>query len=130
VGFLIAVGLFMGISGTRDGIAHFAHLGGALVGFLYIMADRNRIPGKNWFTNLKKRSASGRLRYQRGGADIQDAKFYDLKDDRRKQEQMNRDPEIDQERIDEILDKISKSGYQNLTDEEKRILFDASQRLK
>jgi uncharacterized lipoprotein YddW (UPF0748 family) len=31
-----------------------------------------------------------------------------------------------QDRIDEILDKISRSGYESLTSEEKRILLDAS----
>ena len=33
--------LFMGISGTQSGVAHFAHLGGALFGFLLIMYWRN-----------------------------------------------------------------------------------------
>ena len=33
--------LFMGISGAQSGIAHFAHLGGALFGFLLIMYWRN-----------------------------------------------------------------------------------------
>jgi hypothetical protein len=34
-----------------------------------------------------------------------------------------------QKRIDEILDKISQSGYQSLTEEEKKILFEASKKL-
>jgi len=33
----------------------------------------------------------------------------------------------DQERIDEILDKISKSGYQSLSKEEKELLFRTSE---
>ena len=33
---LIAIGLFSGVTGTQDGIGHFAHLGGALCGFLII----------------------------------------------------------------------------------------------
>ena len=32
-------------------------------------------------------------------------------------------------RIDEILDKITRSGYQNLTEEEKKILFEAIKKL-
>ena len=36
--------------------------------------------------------------------------------------------EIDQSELDRILDKISKSGYSGLTDEEKRILFELSKR--
>jgi hypothetical protein len=34
-----------------------------------------------------------------------------------------------QEEIDRILDKISQSGYKNLTEREKQILFEASKRL-
>lgn len=130
VGFLIILGLFMGISGTRDGIAHFAHLGGAFVAFLYILAERGTIPLKQWFRTFGRREKSTTLRYHRGGADIQDAKYYDVKEDKSKKGKTKDESEIDQERIDAILDKISKSGYQNLTEEEKRILFEASQKLK
>ena len=38
--------------------------------------------------------------------------------------------EISQEDIDKILDKISQSGYQNLTEKEKKILFEASKKMK
>jgi hypothetical protein len=34
-----------------------------------------------------------------------------------------------QKKVDEILDKISRSGYQSLSDEEKKILFEASKRM-
>jgi membrane associated rhomboid family serine protease len=33
----IAIELFTGITGTADGVAHFAHLGGALLGFLLML---------------------------------------------------------------------------------------------
>ena len=33
----IAIELFTGITGTMDGVAHFAHLGGALFGFLLML---------------------------------------------------------------------------------------------
>ena len=36
---------------------------------------------------------------------------------------------VTQRMIDEILDKISASGYQNLTEREKKILFELSQKL-
>ena len=32
----IGIELFTGVTGTNQGVAHFAHLGGALVGFLLI----------------------------------------------------------------------------------------------
>ena len=57
-----------------------------------------------------------------GKKNVENAKFHEIHDDKK--------PEVntDQNRIDEILDKISKSGYQNLNDEEKRILFEASRK--
>jgi len=36
---------------------------------------------------------------------------------------------VTQEKLDEILDKISASGYDSLTDDEKKILFNASKKL-
>lgn len=38
----IGIELFTGITGTLDGIAHFAHLGGALVGFLLMLWWKKR----------------------------------------------------------------------------------------
>jgi hypothetical protein len=38
--------------------------------------------------------------------------------------------DISQEQIDKILDKISQSGYQNLSEKEKKILFEASKKMK
>ena len=50
--------------------------------------------------------------------------MYDIKDYQRKEE-----AQVTQQRIDEILDKISKAGYQSLSDEEKKMLFEASKKL-
>lgn len=49
--FVIAYGaleLYMGVMGSSDGIAHFAHLGGMLFGFILIMYWKKR-PGNNFF---------------------------------------------------------------------------------
>ncbi len=43
-----AIELYMGVTGTADGIAHFAHLGGMLFGFILIMFWRKR-PGHKFF---------------------------------------------------------------------------------
>lgn len=69
---------------------------------------------------MDKRKAYTPERYR----EVKDAKFYDIKEPRQKSKE-----EIDQEKIDSILDKISVSGYQSLTDDEKRILFEASKKL-
>lgn len=88
---------------------HLAHLGGALIGFL-LTTQLNR--GKNlilWMENLlqnKKRSPLSTIH-------------------KRKKSKIHReDNSISrQKRIDEILDKISKSGYEALSQQEKDFLF-------
>jgi 23S rRNA pseudoU1915 N3-methylase RlmH len=55
-----------------------------------------------------------------------DVEFYEIEDE---EATSKKEDEVDQEEIDRILDKISKYGYQSLTDEEKRILFEASKKL-
>jgi membrane associated rhomboid family serine protease len=37
--------LFLGITGTQAGVAHFAHLGGAIVGFVLIQYWRAQSAG-------------------------------------------------------------------------------------
>jgi membrane associated rhomboid family serine protease len=41
-----ALELYLGVSGARSGIAHFAHLGGMVFGFLVIQYWRGRLPVK------------------------------------------------------------------------------------
>ena len=113
-------------------IAHLAHLGGALAGFVYIMLDSKLLGlrnnpfskpssfGTNIFGNFKKSSG---LFNKHKKSDVEEANYYEVKDN-------NSNEEIDQQEIDEILDKISRSGYQNLTSREKRILFEASKKMK
>jgi hypothetical protein len=58
-----------------------------------------------------------------GYNDVVEAKVFDIQD-------AKKDDRSDLQRhIDEILDKISQSGYQNLTEDEKKILFEASKKL-
>lgn len=86
-----------------DGVAHFAHLGGMLIGFLYLKSDW-RLPR----FSFKLGSLTGRISSKRA--------------QRRKKKE---DDILD--RVDEVLDKINRVGYHNLTEEEKRILTKASQ---
>lgn len=115
--------------GSNSGVAHVAHLGGALVGFIYLLLTKNNINSLFRFYNkpkmtIQKPNTVYRNKYYEkyngGSEDISDADYYVDK---------KSDEDISQERIDEILDKISKSGYQNLSEDEKRILFDASKKI-
>ncbi|MFZ4619293.1 MAG: rhomboid family intramembrane serine protease [Bacteroidota bacterium] len=114
--------------GSMDGVAHFAHLGGALVGFLYLMADGYKF--NNTFNAPSQPSIFTRMsnfgssqpqepRY----SDVSEAKIFDITEHNRKE------AEKAQAQIDQILDKISRNGYQSLTEEEKKILFEASKKL-
>ena len=129
--------LLSGFGSSNDGVAHFAHLGGMLFGLLLLLYWRNG-GGRNntnsrwydqgghydrgqgsgmsqWFSSLKKRMQRPKMHVTRGGKFGQDM---DYREAERK----------DEEEMDRILDKIRKSGYQALSDEEKRKLFDISNR--
>lgn len=117
--------------GNQSIVAHLAHVGGALTGFLFVMYDRRfRNRSKNIFSSFSRSrnnfssSSFGNIFKSKSpkSDDIQNAKFYDINEPKKDNEFVN------QEEIDKILDKISQSGYQNLTDREKKILFEASKK--
>jgi hypothetical protein len=56
---------------------------------------------------------------------VSDAKFYDIRSGR----PVGGETEVSQEVVDAILDKISSTGYQSLSEEEKRILNEASRKI-
>ena len=120
---------------SNDNVAHFAHLGGMLFGWLllrYWRTSRNRRPAANGWTrwNETPRTPSlweritFRLRNRRteqpGNARHTATRQndYDYNIRRRQEEQ----------RMDELLDKIRQSGYDSLTQEEKQELFRISRR--
>jgi membrane associated rhomboid family serine protease len=124
----IAIELFSAMSGPGDGVAHMAHLGGMLFGFLLIRYWRNhpdssqrfgRSYGQEFFDNLRRKYEE-RQRNQRMHAE--QTKWEERR--RESDEEYNQRQRQNQEEIDAILDKIRKSGYDSLTKEEKQKLFD------
>ena len=103
----IWIGLdILALSGTNAG-GHFAHLGGALFGFLYVnqVFDKKiKIWGK--IASLFKSKKHLRTVYKSG-----------------KKSNLNKSTSLTQQQIDGILDKISKSGYDTLSKAEKDFLF-------
>ncbi|WP_121966042.1 rhomboid family intramembrane serine protease [Myroides sp. N17-2] len=96
---------------------HLAHLGGAAMGYLYIKLlekgyDLSSIFDK--ISNLFKRSQGTKFK-----------KVYVNKNVVNKENEVGNEGETRQKKIDSILDKISKSGYESLTKEEKDFLFRA-----
>jgi membrane associated rhomboid family serine protease len=135
----IGLELYAGIAGSTDGVAHFAHLGGALIGFILIKIGGvmtlggifDRFP---WFRQgnapMMMPFEQQPVRRQRS-PQIIDVPYRDVGQRAPVDRGHPRmDFGADQSRIDEILDKISRSGYQNLTDEEKAILNEASKKMR
>jgi membrane associated rhomboid family serine protease len=87
---------------------HLAHLGGALIGFLLTNQTNNGKNISNLFSSLFKTKKQNPLKtvYKKP-----------------KPKKSIKNSNAHQRKIDEILDKISKSGYETLTKEEKDFLF-------
>jgi membrane associated rhomboid family serine protease len=126
IGILIAMEFLFVDSGGS--VAHLAHIGGALAGFIYILFDKkSNAEVRSMFTKSSYRQKKPFNPFGAMGekfkrkTEAEDAQFYEIKD---------KDEQITQQQIDAILDKISQSGYQNLTDKEKKILFEASKKMK
>ncbi|MDR3609326.1 MAG: rhomboid family intramembrane serine protease [Ignavibacteriaceae bacterium] len=126
IGFFVILEFFMVNSGGN--VAHLAHLGGAITGLIYILLDSKSdiaLKGmfrRNAFRQNTQINPFGKMPNPfKKKPDVDEADYYDLE---------NGTKNITQAEIDEILDKISRSGYQNLTDHEKKILFEASKKMK
>ena len=116
---LVAIDI-LSIQGDNPG-GHIAHLGGALWGFLYIYFlkrgfDFNNMIKFNKISAYFKTYKKPKKNYSKSSYNKRP-----LTDD-----EYNKRKTVNQEKIDEILDKISKSGYEKLTKEEKEILFKMS----
>jgi len=131
IGFLFVLEIFW-IGDAGSNVAHLAHLGGAIAGFLFIMLDKSiDVPLKRML-NISSGYRSGSQfqnpftglsdKFRKRSENVEDANYYDIN-------QKKEGEEITQKEIDEILDKISQSGYQNLSEREKRILFEASKKM-
>ena len=137
IGFLVLDFLLM--SGRSTAV--WAHVGGALFGFLFVRADQAGIDLFSW-AGLFFPSRGG---YGRGGdegmlqrlenwlASRKGSTKQDPPPKRRTSTLRKVDTDVDvaeepsrQSEVDRILDKIRAEGYETLTPEEKRILYDAS----
>lgn len=106
----------LAITSTNAG-GHIAHIGGALLGILFatrytqgkdLTRPMNRLI--DWFVNLGKRKPRMKVTYKRTETD----------------QEYNARKHQESQDLDEILDKLKRSGYDSLSREEKRKLFDAS----
>lgn len=103
----------IGISSSNAG-GNLAHIGGAFFGMIYILQLKRGIDSGRWLTSLfegiRKRVAARpkvKVSYRNTSDEIE----------------YNRLKNQEKERMNEILEKISKSGYDSLSKDEKEILF-------
>ena len=124
---LIVIGIdVLSITSSNAG-GHIAHLGGALAGLWFAASLRKGVDLTAWINrildgvmalfrrNTWKRKPKMKIHY--GGATGRE-KDYDY----------NARKKAQSEEVDRILEKLKKSGYDSLTTEEKKSLFDASKR--
>ena len=97
----------LGLIGNNAG-GHFAHLGGALFGFLYVSKASNTEINifDNIFSIFKGKEKPLKTVYKS-----------------KTRNKTTEQKDVNQQQIDAILDKISKSGYDTLTKDEKEFLF-------
>jgi membrane associated rhomboid family serine protease len=114
--------------GGQGNVANLAHLGGAVAGYLFILYDNRRLKHRRNTGTFKSWLESAPWSHPSSSAgEVVDAKVFDINESKSFEQKI---PPLDsQKRIDEILDKISRSGYQSLSEEEKKILFEASKRM-
>lgn len=112
---------FVGI-GSGDGVAHEAHIGGALYGLLAAQQLRR---GSDWSLGFVN-ALDGMLGFFTGkrGPRMRVEKRFD-RSSKRSDADYNVAKKEKQARVDAILDKISRSGYDSLSKEEKDFLFKA-----
>jgi membrane associated rhomboid family serine protease len=111
--FTIILDVLMIRSGNAGG--HFAHIGGAISGVLYILILKQNFRLFSSLSDLKKKFFTKKPLHKIH------SQAKPLSD-----EEYNRQKALKQQKIDLILDKISKSGYTSLSNEEKEILFNSS----
>jgi len=117
---------FANTTGPNAG-GELAHMGGALIGFLFIkQLNRGHDWGKpvwavlRFFKSFFVKQSHIHVSYSRKEKPRETSFF-------RKKEKV-RSAKSEQEEIDAILDKISQSGYESLSKEEKEKLFKASKK--
>ncbi len=115
----VAIDLLSIQSGNPGG--HIAHLGGAFWGFIYAYTLKN---GTDLFRFLHLSSYKSTFKTRKKSKSEYHQEFKrPLSDEEYNAQKVKR-----QQKIDSILDKISKSGYSSLSKEEKEFLFKNSKK--
>jgi hypothetical protein len=136
----MVIEFFSASNSLNSGIAHVAHLGGGIIGFIYLLITYKRIGNirfggkpKNSFENFGSgaayKEAPKMTSVFNNSDNVRAAQYEDITTNDYKAEYEEQQKKA-QEKVDAVLDKLSKGGYQSLTEEEKRILFVESKKLR
>ncbi len=117
VTFIVALSLVLALLPSSDGVAHLAHLGGFVTGFLYLKAADWRLGRAE--RQLRRASQPSVLVHPGRAARGSDAP---------KGRRGERDPA--QAEVDRVLDKISARGIDSLTPAERRFLAEMSRKMR
>lgn len=115
--FLFVLSFFSAVGGAGGGVAHFAHLGGLLTGFIYLKADwqpSDRLEKLRKATKVRRFAIVPREESQ--------------DDDRSEAGSWKTGDEELLDEVDRILDKISEEGMSALTRDELRTLDEVSRK--
>lgn len=143
VPILIAVEIYSTYNGN-DNVAHLAHLGGAVTGMIYLLilsggrllATRKNRVQTQWNNSTGPTMRNGGIFGQKRStgkpvdAEYRDIDNLDMPNSGTSATNVKQARVITQEEIDRILDKIAATGYQNLTEDERDVLFEASRRME
>ncbi|WP_456461836.1 rhomboid family intramembrane serine protease [Reichenbachiella sp.] len=124
-GFYIIISFLGSVGGNAGG--NVAHLGGALMGFVYIKQLQGGTDWGAWIGGVMRffKSFFVSQPKMKVSSNQKKTKSYSTASSKSSSTASNI---ADQAEIDKILDKISQSGYESLSKEEKQKLFNASKK--
>mgnify|MGYP000406887236 FL=1 len=115
------IGLDVLLLGSADGTARIVHLAGAGVGYLLMKVQLRGQDLSQWVLPIEQFWYRLKGIYQKKDSRPRNENMYSVSD-------VEIIDETDQSELDEILEKISKKGYDGLTKEEKKKLFELSKK--
>jgi hypothetical protein len=124
--FMVAVDVFMAHSG--DGVAHLAHLGGVVGGFLYMYFYERGFGGLG---RAFEKMRAPKFKVHQGGRSANDSREESSEEPRGKAPIEGEVFYVDEnKRMDEILKKVNREGINSLNESERQFLLQASEKLR
>ena len=128
--YIALVIVFLDVIGTAGNVntgGHYAHLGGAAFGWIYISLMRQGLDLSVSFNSLYEKILEFFNKFRSPQKSHLKVRYKANQKQDRKPNRRSDDLSF-QDRLDRILDKIKQEGYDNLTDDEKEFLYQASKK--